>query len=327
MRSHTSARLPITKPGFTLVELLVVIAIISVLVALLLPAVQAARESARRVQCANHLKQLSLGCLLHEDTHKHLPTGGWSWYWSGDPDRGFNHRQPGGWSFTLLPFIEQKPMFDLGIGMSVAGKRPEFKRRGSNPLTIFYCPTRRPARALVNAYDTCNSDPVSHAARSDYAANSGTDQGAWWNAPGTGDPAFTEVAGFAYPDYNNIGTGVIYSLSAIKLGEITDGTSHTYVIGEKYLNADNYTNSVEGTDNNPIYAGFDWDWQRWSGNGLVRDRKGLSDWLSFGGPHPAGANMAFCDGSVRHVMFSIDLATHTNLCHKSDGNVLDGSKY
>src|SRR5690349_21627560 len=100
--------------GFTLVELLVVIAIIGVLVALLLPAVQAAREAARRTQCANHLEQLSLGALLHEDTHQHLPTGGWNWYWSGDPDRGFDRRQPGGWSYTVLPFIEQKALHDLG---------------------------------------------------------------------------------------------------------------------------------------------------------------------------------------------------------------------
>ena len=309
-------------------ELLVVIAIIGVLVALLLPAVQAARESARRVQCANHLKQLSLACLMHEDTHKHLPTGGWNWYWSGDPDRGFDKRQPGGWSYTILPFIEQKAMFDLGLGQTLANKKPEFKRRGSSPINLFYCPTRRPPRALTNAYNTCNSDTVDKAARSDYAANSGTDQNAWWGGvTSSGDPSFADVPGFNYPDFNQIGTGVIFSLSMVRLAEVTDGTSHTYVLGEKYLNADNYTNSVEGTDNNPTYAGFDWDWQRWHGNGLVRDRKGLSDWLSFGGPHPAGANMAFCDGSVRHVMFSIDLATHTNLCHKSDGNALDGSKY
>jgi prepilin-type N-terminal cleavage/methylation domain-containing protein/prepilin-type processing-associated H-X9-DG protein len=327
MRYSSSARPGYGRSGFTLVELLVVIAIIGVLVALLLPAVQAARESARRIQCANHLKQLSLGCLMHEDTHKHLPTGGWNWVWSGDPDRGFDKRQPGGWTFTVLPFAEQRPLYELGVGGSVATKKPLFMRRGSSPLAFFYCPTRRPARALPNVYQTLNSDPVTNAARTDYAANSGTDQAAWWSVGGNGDPSFTDVPGFLYPDYHSVGTGVIYSVSAVKLGEVTDGTSHTYILGEKYLNADNYTNSQEGTDNNPTYSGFDWDWQRWQGNGLVRDRKGLSDWLSFGSAHPAGANMAFCDGSVRHIMYSIDLVTHTNLCHKSDGNTLDGSKY
>jgi prepilin-type processing-associated H-X9-DG protein len=259
---------------------------------------------------------------LHEDTQQHLPTGGWNWYWSGDPDRGFDRRQPGGWSYTVLPFIEQKALHDLGTGQTVAGKKPLFMQRGSNPVSVFYCPTRRPPRALTNIYQTCNSDPVTMAARTDYAANSGTDQGAWWNGvSGSGDPSFADVPGYSWPDYSQIGTGVVYSLSTVKLRDITDGTSHTYIFGEKYLNADNYTNSQEGTDNNPVYAGFDWDWQRWHGSGLVRDRKGLSDWLSFGSAHPGGVNMAFCDGSVRHMQFSTDLATHTNHCNKADGNV------
>jgi len=317
---------PFRRSAFTLVELLVVIAIIGVLVALLLPAVQSARESARRVQCTNNLKQLSLGCLMHESTHKHFPTGGWNWYWSGDPDRGFTNRQPGGWTFTVLPFIEQSALFELGSGLSVAAKKPEFKKRGSLPVGTFYCPSRRRPNPLKNQYDTCNSDPVTLAARTDYAGNSGTDQSAWWTGvSGSGDPSFADATGFTYPKYD--GTGLIYSLSMVRIADVTDGTSNTYILGEKYLNADHYDDSVEGTDNNPIYSGFDWDWQRWPGAGIRRDRKGLSDWNSFGSPHPAGATMAFCDGSVRHVIYNIDLTTHTNLCHKSDGNATDGSKY
>ncbi len=84
------------KRGFTLIELLVVIAVIAILLALLLPAVQSIRETANRVQCANNLRELALACLNHDSQFRRLPTGGWGWSWNGDPDRGTDHRQPGG---------------------------------------------------------------------------------------------------------------------------------------------------------------------------------------------------------------------------------------
>ena len=111
------------KHGFTLVELLVVITIIGILIALLLPAVQTAREAARRMQCNNNLKQLALGCLNHESANRFLPTGGWGYAYAGDPDRGFDNRQPGGWLFNILPYIEQQSLHDLGLNANAAGSR------------------------------------------------------------------------------------------------------------------------------------------------------------------------------------------------------------
>ena len=103
--------------GFTLVELLVVITIIGILIALLLPAVQAAREAARRLQCQNNLKQLALGCLNHEQSQGYLPAAGCGkpmpWLWVGDPDEGFGKQQHGGWFYNILPFIEQQALHDL----------------------------------------------------------------------------------------------------------------------------------------------------------------------------------------------------------------------
>ena len=100
MAHEYPARSP-RERGFTLVELLVVIAIIGILIALLLPAVQAAREAARRVQCANQIRQLATGSLLHLDSQGHLPCGGWKWTWVGDPDRGFGSAHTTGFNMAF----------------------------------------------------------------------------------------------------------------------------------------------------------------------------------------------------------------------------------
>src|SRR3954469_8325737 len=105
------------RRGFTLVELLVVIAIIGILVALLLPAVQAAREAARRTQCQNHLKQMATGMMLHEAANKFLPVGGWCAVRSGDPDLGYGRAQPGGWPYNILSYIEETALHDMGSGL------------------------------------------------------------------------------------------------------------------------------------------------------------------------------------------------------------------
>ena len=102
--------------GFTLVELLVVIAIIGILVALLLPAVQAAREAARKAQCMNNLKQMALGAQQHESAQGFFPTGGWGCSWTGDPDRGFTKKQPGGWIYNILPYIGEQVAARPGEG-------------------------------------------------------------------------------------------------------------------------------------------------------------------------------------------------------------------
>src|SRR5688572_15278490 len=113
MRLHLRIRRRTAPQAFTLVELLVVIAIIGILVALLLPAIQAAREAARRTQCMNHVKQLATACMNLENAHKRFPTGGWGFDWVGDADRGYGEDQPGSWLYNILPYVEEQALHDM----------------------------------------------------------------------------------------------------------------------------------------------------------------------------------------------------------------------
>jgi prepilin-type N-terminal cleavage/methylation domain-containing protein/prepilin-type processing-associated H-X9-DG protein len=321
----TSPRGRIARRGFTLVELLVVITIIGILVAMLLPAVDSARESARKGQCTSNVKQLALACLGNEQSFSGLPNGGWVWYWAGDPDRGFGMRQPGGWIYNILPFLDQRALHDLGAGQPQAQKANSLATAAQTPLAVLICPTRRGVSAFPNFYNECNITPVSTAAHTDYAASSGTLGPAFWNAPSTGDPTFADAKGFVFPTSEF--DGAINCLASLPLEKITDGASNTYLLGEKYLRPENYLTGLEGTDNNPVYAGCDWDWHRWSTSGPEQDTPGLSDFYAFGSAHPTGFNMAFCDGSIHFIAYSIDQETHRRLSCRNDGLPVDQSKY
>ena len=297
--------------GFTLIELLVVIAIIGILMYLLLPAVQQIREAANRIQCANNMKQLALGCINHATQTGRLPTDGWGWDWVGDPDRGTDHRQPGGWGYNVLPYVEQANLFDLGTGLSLTQKQPLFAQRVSTPLKLFNCPSRRQAIAYPNSSGKVfhNTNPVTVEGRMDYAANVGSVQADEYRDGGPASLADGDSPSYQWADPSNY-TGVMFQRSEIRLTEITRGTSNTYLIGEKYLNPDSYDTGVDTADNENLYAGFDNDNSRCTAIAPLRDRRGYANTFAFGSAHPSGLNMAFCDGSIQFISFAIDPQVH-----------------
>jgi prepilin-type N-terminal cleavage/methylation domain-containing protein/prepilin-type processing-associated H-X9-DG protein len=327
--------------AFTLVELLVVITIIGILIALLLPAVQAAREAARRMQCTNNLKQLALSCIQHEAAQGFFPTGGWNYTMAGDPDRGFDRRQPGGWTYNLLPFIEQQSVHDMGQGMTASTKPGALAQMLQTPLALFYCPSRRAVALYPNAYQATNTTAVNMSARTDYAINAGSVGPYWWSgSPLPSSAAAVDAPGFKWPDMS-LCDGISYVTSTVRVADISDGTTNTYLLGEKYINADHYADSQDGGDNNPLYCGFDWDFHRWGGtktgtayqdpndvtNVPLQDKPGEQNVYVFGSPHAGGVNMALCDGSVRSINYSIDAEIHGRLACRKDGLIVDGNQF
>ncbi len=314
------------RRAFTLVELLVVIAIIGILIALLLPAVQAAREAARRTQCGNQLKQLALGCLQHETAQGHFPTGGWAMLWVGDPERGFGSRQPGGWAYTILPYIEQLPLFSAGAGLDEAGKRAAIRERCMSPIPIYFCPSRRAPGAFHESGSTYRG-PVAQFARSariDYAACAGVHID---NAENGGPASY--AAEFTYKywiTYRELQRGITYQRSTITAAHVRDGLSYTILLGEKYHNPDHYfTGEIVG-DNHNYASGYSCDSSRITARGgwpPLQDRAGVSGGVKFGSAHPGAFQIAYGDGSVRVLSYSIDETTYYRLGHRTDGEVID----
>ena len=313
--------------GFTLVELLVVITIIGILVSLLLPAVQSAREAARTAQCKNHLKQLALGAITHNTLHGHFPTGGWGWGWVGDPNRGFNRNQTGGWAYNLLPFIEQQALHDMGKDQTDAVRRAEGAKMAAMPVAIYNCPSRRPSKSypFPHGSNFVNIDRPAAAGRSDYGISAGTSGAGDEYGPAdlSAGEARNPITGWPHQNH----TGVSFQRSEVKSGMIRDGLSATYLIGERYLNPDKYENGLDAADDQNLYMGHDRDMYRWSGPSYLplRDRPGVSsDWI-FGSAHPGQFHMSMCDGSVHGINFSINGNVHNNLGNRADGQAVDVS--
>jgi len=318
------------RRGFTLVELLVVIAIIGILVALLLPAIQAAREAARRTQCQNNLKQIALGCLQHHDSFGSFPSGGWGWTWSGDPDMGFGREQPGSWLYHILQFIEERDLYALGSdgnqGTITAQQKAGAAIREVTPVSAFFCPSRRSAKARPKtyAYSSKNSDtpPGPVVAMSDYAGNVGpvTGNGKPENPQLGGMPgAITNISSFAWPGTLAQQPGITYGGSLVRMKQITTGTSKVYLCGEKYHTPPAYEDGSDYTDTESAWTGNNDDTLRTCALNPRPDQVGLKPevYVAFGSAHPSAFMMAKCDGSVDSVAYDIELSTFKESCSRN----------
>lgn len=298
------------QSGFTLIELLVVIAIIGILIALLLPAVQAAREAARRTSCQNKIKQMALACHNHHDTLNHLPTGGWGWGWVGHAQQGHGENQPGGWIFNILPFIEANNIHDKSANPTQRGDMIETE------LDFLYCPSRRSGK-FNTRYGHHNTEYRTYVARSDYAANAGSQ----YRNEIFGGPS--SLAAGMDPNYNwpntNDHTGVSFQRSTITFANLKAGTSNVLLLGEKYLEPRNYESGMSGADNEHAYCGYDNDIYRTTYHPPQRDRRGYDSMTVFGSPHPATLNIALGDGSVRAISYTIDAGMWKNLGNRRTG--------
>ncbi|QDV38101.1 DUF1559 domain-containing protein [Tautonia plasticadhaerens] len=289
----------VARPGFTLIELLVVIAIIGVLIALLLPAVQSAREAARRAQCTNNLKQIALASMNYESAFGSLPPGNLN---APDPEGGLAW-YTGVNSFAfILGFIEQGAMlsaYNYDLSMRASAN----VTAAATNFNAYWCPSDPEAAELIPVNDWYHGQALfpnfTQAARS-YVANRGT----FWMTDfryNTLDPCYSTVTRTA--------TGTIYDGSATKLSEIRDGTSNTFLYGEAAFGE--------------LWPASRKAWNRWWHSGWMEDAffdttvpinkggpgKTPHDWHSTTAAssyHPGGANFAMADGSVRFIKDTIN---------------------
>lgn len=309
------------RSAFTLVELLVVIAIIGILVALLLPAVQAARESARRNECANNLKQIGLASYLVVDTYKTFPSAGLG-PWPDLTLRGNAVLSPSdeevGWGFQILPFLEEKAIQDLRGTSSASMTAAQVESIiGSKPIKHYFCPSRRRPTAQDQRYlmDYASSVPtqlllnLSTPPKFNYSE--------YWCGV---DPFERNLKGTVKCKNLGIVVRTPRYTKATKPGQVTDGLSSTMLYGEKWLRTGSY-DTGDWYDDRGWTDGFDPDIVRSTALPPRPDDavENDNDAFAMGSSHPGGFNSCFGDNSVHYLSWDVDPTIYNRWGNRRDG--------
>ena len=280
------------RNAFTLIELLVVIAIIGVLVGLLLPAVQQAREAARRTSCVNNMKQLALACHSYKDVNEVLPPG-----WQKPADlTNFANRNFWGWGAFVLPFVEESALYDrIDFNFQWVNGGNSNSGISTTPLSAFLCPSD--TSGALNAKENNN-------AKSNYL-------GSFGNKP------------INQYHFDTSGSrGIFTRNSEIRFRHITDGTSQTILLGERIGETKNGSDYKAG-----LWAGIRGEGKPYlavgRGPGSATDVNntvnGPNSWTLSVSNHPSGCNVAKVDGSVEFLNDSINVTAYQYLIQIDDG--------
>ncbi|HLA85035.1 MAG TPA: DUF1559 domain-containing protein [Thermoguttaceae bacterium] len=276
--------------GFTLVELLVVIAIVGTLTALLLPAVQAAREAARRIACGNHMKQMALGLLAYHDAYGTFPPG-----CTGQrPSAGFPNGKRIAWSTLILPFIEQQHVYDM-LDLSVSFDSVVNDAGNRQAIRVYLCPST--CRYLEGRDGDTTGDRN---------GNGQADRGDYWGCIDYGG-----CYGYKIPGQMSTNNGVMIYEAAMSLKEVEDGASCTIAV-------------CEDSGRGWVHYGLWADGQNiFDQHGRINARQDNEMWSE----HPRGVNAAFCDGSAHFLSQEISEEALRALCTRARGDHVETDSF